>query len=66
MIQDSLLHKAFRAQKSAVLLLQSGDNDGACSRAYYAMFDAARFALTREGFAPEALKRYCGIQSASG
>jgi uncharacterized protein (UPF0332 family) len=27
------------------LLLQAGDADGACSRAYYAMFDAAHAAL---------------------
>lgn len=30
---------------SAQLLLNSGDVDGACNRAYYAMFDAARAAL---------------------
>ncbi len=27
------------------MLLQSGDADGACNRAYYTMFDAARAAL---------------------
>ncbi len=30
---------------SAKLLLDAGDVDGACNRAYYAMFDAARAAL---------------------
>lgn len=37
--------KASRALASAKLLLDSGDVDGACNRAYYAMFDAARGAL---------------------
>jgi uncharacterized protein (UPF0332 family) len=37
--------KADRALASAKLLLDSGDVDGACNRAYYAMFDAARAAL---------------------
>lgn len=37
--------KAEKAAQSAKLLYQSGDNDGACNRAYYAMFDAARAAL---------------------
>lgn len=37
--------KAQRALVSAKLLLDSGDVDGACNRAYYAMFDAARAAL---------------------
>lgn len=40
-----LLGKALRALASARLLLDSGDVDGACNRAYYAMFDAARSAL---------------------
>ena len=42
---DTLLQKATTALLSAKLLLQSGDIDGACNRAYYAMFDAARAAL---------------------
>ncbi|MBK7002588.1 MAG: HEPN domain-containing protein [Rhodoferax sp.] len=37
--------KANRALASARLLLDSGDVDGACNRAYYAMFDAAQAAL---------------------
>jgi uncharacterized protein (UPF0332 family) len=37
--------KANRALASTKLLLDSGDVDGACNRAYYAMFDAARGAL---------------------
>ena len=42
---DILLHKAHTDLASAKLLLESGDADGACNRAYYAMFDAARAAL---------------------
>lgn len=42
---DTLLQKANTALLSAKLLLRSGDVDGACNRAYYAMFDAARAAL---------------------
>jgi len=41
--------KAERALASAQLLLDSGDVDGACNRAYYAMFDAARAALLSTG-----------------
>jgi uncharacterized protein (UPF0332 family) len=46
--------KAEAALTGARLLLSSGDSDGACSRAYYAMFDAAHaalFALGVEGVA---------------
>ena len=32
------------------MLLGEGDADGACSRAYYAMFDAARAALLATGY----------------
>jgi uncharacterized protein (UPF0332 family) len=42
---QELMAKAERALASAQLLLNSGDVDGACNRAYYAMFDAARAAL---------------------
>ena len=37
--------KAAQAAASAKVLLDTGDADGACNRAYYAMFDAARAAL---------------------
>lgn len=39
------MQKADRALASARLLLDAGDTEGACNRAYYAMFDAARAAL---------------------
>ena len=44
---DVLMKKAVRACASARVLLDLGDVDGACNRAYYAMFDAARAALLR-------------------
>lgn len=40
-----LLNKAERASASSKILLAAKDADGACNRAYYAMFDAARAAL---------------------
>ena len=42
---EALIYKATTAISSSELLLDSGDFDGACNRAYYAMFDAARAAL---------------------
>ncbi len=51
---------------SAKLLLGAGDVDGACNRAYYAMFDAARAALIWSG-APAELtvaKTHSGVISA--
>lgn len=46
---SDLVAKAERAINSAKLLLDAGDVDGACNRAYYAMFDAARAALLWSG-----------------
>lgn len=52
----SLLGKATQALTSARVLLDLGDVDGACNRAYYAMFDAAQAALLMSGVpAPDAL-----------
>lgn len=42
---EVLLDKSDRALASAQLLLSAGDYEGACNRAYYAMFDAAKAAL---------------------
>lgn len=51
-----LMAKATQAAASARVLLELGDVDGACNRAYYAMFDAAQAALLASGVpAPEAL-----------
>jgi uncharacterized protein (UPF0332 family) len=44
-----LLTKAIRASYSAALLLAGGDINGACNRACYAMFIAARAALLAAG-----------------
>lgn len=40
-----LMAKEHHALESARLLPRAGDADGACNRAYYAMFDSARAAL---------------------
>lgn len=42
---QTFLRKAESAIAEARLLLGAGHSDGACSRAYYAMFDAAHAAL---------------------
>ncbi len=44
-----LMEKATRALSAAQALLDLGDFDGACNRAYYAMFDAAHAALFASG-----------------
>jgi uncharacterized protein (UPF0332 family) len=50
MIAQDLMAKAIQALASAKVLLDTGDADGACNRAYYAMFDAARAALLAAGY----------------
>lgn len=50
MTAHDLLAKAEQALMSAQVLLNTqGDADGACNRAYYAMFGAARAALLAAG-----------------
>ena len=63
---QDLLAKAIRAAESAKVLLDTGDADGACNRAYYAMFDAARAALLASGspVEPEIAKTHTGLISA--
>jgi uncharacterized protein (UPF0332 family) len=58
--------KAQRALTSAQTLLNDQDTDGACNRAYYAMFDAARAALlaTAAPVPPEIAKTHSGLISA--
>ena len=60
------MSKAERAAASAKLLLDAGDVDGACSRADYAMFDAARAALLVAGAPVEAevARTHSGLISA--
>lgn len=57
------MRKAEAALSGARLLLQAGDADGACNRAYYAMFDAAHAALSALGFEePDApIKTHSGL-----
>jgi uncharacterized protein (UPF0332 family) len=46
---EDLMAKAVQAAESAQALLDREDADGACNRAYYAMFEAARAALVAVG-----------------
>lgn len=64
----TLMEKALRASESARVLLDFGDVDGACNRAYYAMFDAARAALLLSGapVQPEIGKTHSGLIAAFG
>ncbi|MBT8572702.1 uncharacterized protein (UPF0332 family) [Polynucleobacter sphagniphilus] len=60
-----LFTKAQTAATSARILLNAGDVDGACNRAYYAMFDAARAALLASGVGESAVntKTHSGLIS---
>lgn len=61
-----LMNKAERAIASAKLLLEAEDADGACNRAYYAMFDAARAALSssEHSIAVDAARTHSGLIAA--
>jgi uncharacterized protein (UPF0332 family) len=63
---QELMAKARRALASAHKLLQDDDVDGACNRAYYAMFDAARAALiiSKAPVPPEIAKTHSGLIAA--
>jgi uncharacterized protein (UPF0332 family) len=60
--------KSAKALSSAGQLLSADDCDGACNRAYYAMFDAAQAALlaVSAGVAATATKTHRGLISAFG
>ncbi len=60
--------KAERALASARLPLVDGDMEGACNRAYYAMFDAAHAALLqhRVGINPAETRTHSGLIAAFG
>jgi uncharacterized protein (UPF0332 family) len=62
------MRKSGQALSSARQLLAIGDADGACNRAYYAMFDAAQAALltANVGTAANATKTHRGLISAFG
>ena len=63
-----LMAKASQAAISAHLLLDAGDVDGACNRAYYAMFDAARAAiiLSKAPVPPDISRTHAGLIAAFG
>jgi uncharacterized protein (UPF0332 family) len=65
---EALMSKAIRACASARALLDLDDVDGACNRAYYAMFDAARAALLASGapVQPDIGKTHSGLIAAFG
>lgn len=66
MTPQAFMLKADRALESARLLLKSGDVEGACNRAYYAMFDAARAALIASNapVEPEIARTHSGLITA--
>lgn len=65
MSPKDFLSKAQRALESGRLLLEAGDTAGACNRAYYAMFDAARAALNASGVEQShATRSHSGLISA--
>ena len=68
MTPQDYLQKASRALSSAKLLLEDGDTEGACNRAYYAMFDAAHAALLRlvPEINPAEIKTHRGLIGAFG
>jgi uncharacterized protein len=61
-----LIARAQRTVASAKLLFDAADLNGACNRAYYAMFDAARAALLTidEPFQSEVIKTHSGLITA--
>ena len=65
---EALMSKAVRASASARALLDLNDVDGACNRAYYAMFDAARAALLASGapVQPDFGKTHAGLIATFG
>lgn len=65
---ESYMRKAAQALVSARQLLAGGDADGACNRAYYAMFDAAHAALRSANIVEtaSATKTHRGLIAAFG
>ena len=68
MTPAAYMRKSEKALSSARQLLATGDADGACNRAYYAMFDAAQAALLAAsvGAAANATKTHRGLIAAFG
>jgi uncharacterized protein (UPF0332 family) len=61
-----LIARARRSARSAKVLYDIEDMSGACNRAYYAMFDAARAALLagKEPVKSEVIKTHSGLIAA--
>ena len=68
MTSGELMDKAMTALHSARILFDAGDLDGACNRAYYALYDAARAALITTRAPPEVLaaRTHSGVIAAFG
>ena len=66
MNSEQLIARAQRTVASAKLLFDAADLNGACNRACYAMFDAARAALltVEEPLRSEAIKTHSGLITA--
>jgi uncharacterized protein (UPF0332 family) len=62
------LEKAKRALSAAQILLDADNPEGACNRAYYAMFDAAHAALLAAGVSTgqTSIKTHAGLIGAFG
>jgi uncharacterized protein (UPF0332 family) len=65
---EKLLQKADQAVASAKVLLDTADTEGACNRAYYGMFDAAKASLALVGAPQEVVdsKSHSGVLQAFG
>ena len=68
MTPEIYLAKARRALASAHLRLENDDIEGACNRAYYAMFDAAHAALLcyQPRLNPAEIRTHSGLITAFG
>lgn len=66
MNSDQLMARARRTVESAKLLFDAADLNGACNRAYHAMFDAARAALLAvdEPLRSEVIRTHSGLITA--
>jgi uncharacterized protein len=65
---ETYIRKAERAVSAARLLLKAQNTEGACNRAYYAMFDAAHAALlaAKVPNAEASIKTHSGLLGAIG
>ncbi|WP_221624787.1 HEPN domain-containing protein [Burkholderia contaminans] len=66
MTSADYMAKAVRALAEAHVLLQVNGREGACNRAYYAMFDAAHAALLGVGVVEQSPATHSGVIAAFG